>query len=46
MIAIPFLYVGLMITGLALLRFGVPLLITYLIKLGCCRVLHLKTDRV
>ncbi|GAB4439709.1 MAG: hypothetical protein Kow0031_21570 [Anaerolineae bacterium] len=45
MIAIPFLYVGLMLTVLALLRFGVPILVTWLIKMGCCRLLQLKTDR-
>ncbi len=28
--------------GLAVLRFGVPMLIMWLIKLGCCRVLHLE----
>ncbi len=45
MIGLPFLYIGIMLTVLALLRFGVPILVTWLIKVGCCRILHLKTDR-
>jgi hypothetical protein len=46
MLGTELLYVGLMLVVLALLRFGLPLLVTYLIKLGCCRVLHMRVDRV
>ncbi len=28
--------------GFAILRFGVPMLLMWLIKLGCCRILHVK----
>jgi hypothetical protein len=30
------------ITVLAMLRFGVPAVVMWLIKLGCCHILHLK----
>lgn len=32
------------VLGFATLRFGVPLLITWLFKLFCCRVLHLQPE--
>lgn len=28
--------------GLVVVRFGLPLLVMALIKLGCCRLLHLR----
>jgi hypothetical protein len=34
-------YTALMIITLGALRFGVPLAITMLLKLGCCRILKL-----
>lgn len=45
MIGTQFLYIGTMLLVLALLRFGIPMLVTWLLKMGCCRILHLKTDR-
>ena len=37
------LLVGVLIVfGLAILRFGLPMLVMWLINLGCCRLLHLK----
>ncbi len=38
-----FLYITTTLIVLAILRFGIPLLITFLIKLGCCRIFHLDT---
>lgn len=35
-------YVLFIIAGMALLRFGVPVLVMWLINIGCCRVLKLK----
>jgi hypothetical protein len=31
-----------MFLGLAFLRFGLPLLITFMIKFACCRIFHLQ----
>lgn len=41
MIITELLTLVLMILVLAALRFGIPMLVMFLIKLGCCRVLHL-----
>ena len=35
------LIVVLALAGLAVLRFGVPILVMWLLNLVCCRVLHL-----
>ncbi len=42
MTGIGILYITLMFLGLAFLRFGLPLLITFLIKFTCCRILRLQ----
>lgn len=42
MFATELFYIFLTLIGLALLRFGVPLLVTMLIKVACCRLFHLK----
>lgn len=34
------------VLGLTTLRFGLPLLITWLFKLFCCRVLHLQPNPI
>lgn len=31
--------------AIGVIRFGVPALVMYLLKFGCCRILHLKLDR-
>lgn len=31
----------LIMVGLGALRFGVPMLVMWLLKMGCCRILHL-----
>jgi hypothetical protein len=37
-----FFYVVLMLVTLAVIRFGIPMLVMALIKLSCCRILHLE----
>ena len=36
-------FVLFVIAGLAVLRFGVPIFVMWLINMGCCRILKLKT---
>ena len=30
--------------GLAILRFGIPILVMWLLNLACCRIFHLSTE--
>ena len=36
------LFAVLLVIGFGVIRFGIPLLVTMLLKVGCCRLFHLE----
>ena len=36
------LFAALLVIGFGVIRFGIPLLVTMLLKAGCCRLFHLE----